>query len=609
MQMTETLLPTSLSFRITFEDGEVLVPLSTLTGRTRGDVTVYETTVRHASVRLTHTAHAGGVLIDLAVSSDNPLRIARIDSAVLNVGIPRPTDHVTLLGRETTQNEIRFPHELGTAHEYCETAVGLYPTLDAAGILLAGVAPFRDVCLAVAEKDESGRFTFSVKTEYTKGALDATRLCTERVYFHPAITLDAFFTVYRDLLPESTFPMPKLVGWNTWDYYLDNVRAEDIFENVTVLKEMPFAEKLDYIVIDDGWQKGWGEWVENEKFACGLSAVAEQIRAAGFLPGIWMAPVGIREDSAVFRDHPDWLCRNAAGEPLKSMGLYYVDPTHPDAKRFVLDNYRYQYDAGFRLFKMDYISPLLEVKEFYDRSATPYGVIAAMIEEVKAATGPDTVVLGCSVPLECGADVAPSMRIGLDVHNHFSHVAAIARTIAWAWMYNGKVTRIDPDFLLVRGEETSTEPVTFVGGKRNDYVAPPRCRQTDRDRMKLIWRHGDQFSAVEAETWANLVAICGGNLFLSDRMSVLNERGIGIIENAFALAGDAVRPVYRSDDHRAPSLWTGDRGLLFINWDEIPRTVAFRVDRAITSKKAFTREGDTVRVTLLPHESFAAHYS
>lgn len=595
-----------LGFKIHFPEKSIYVSAAQLKGEVCGDVTVYKTKVCHVDVVWTHTAHRGGVWIDMAVSSKKTLGITRIDSIVLDVGIPCCTDHITLMGRETTQNEIRFPHELGVGHEYCETAVGLYPTLDAKGVIMAGVAPFQNICQAVACKDNDGRFTFCVKTAYTKEMLDCHTLTTERVYFHPDATIDELFTTYRDLLPQSSFPMPKLTGWNSWDYYLDKVTAADIFENIAALKDLSFAKQLHYIVLDDGWQKGWGEWVENEKFACGLNTIAAKIREAGFLPGIWMAPVGVKEDTAVFQEHPEWLCRKPDGELLYSCHMYYLDPTHPDVRKFILKNYRYQYQAGFRLFKMDFISPLLEVKSFYDKEATPYGVITQLIADVKACTGPDIVILGCSVPLECGADIAPSMRIGLDIHNHFSHVSSISRTIAWSWMYNNKVTRIDPDFIVIRGEETSSEPLK---DDRLDYYAPPRRKQTDIDRMGVIWRIGEQFDAIEAETWANMVAISGGNIFLSDRMSVLNERGIRILENALALAGDEVRPVYLKDDHRVPSLWLGDKALLLVNWEEIPRTVTVTgITRSLVSHKPFTQAGDALTVTLLPHESFAACY-
>jgi len=597
-----------LGFQLYFADRTVYMAQSDLIAVTEGNATVYRTEIDGIHVTWRMEPYAGGKLISLHVCSPAPLGIRRIDSAVLPVGIPEKTDRILCLGRDMHTNETRFPCELGVGQEYSVNCIGHVADLAAPGLMLAGVEPFQHIYGSVAEKHEDGSFTFRAKTEFTEGMWGETSLCTERVWMHEHITIDDFFTAYRPLLPQSHFDMPKLTGWNTWDYYLDKVTPEDIAENVAALKHMPFADALDYIVIDDGWQRGWGDWRENDKFACGLAAVAQNIREAGFIPGIWMTPVGIRDDVTVFTDHPDWLCRNETGELLYEMGLYYLDPTHPEAEKFILDQYRYQYEAGFRLFKMDYVSPLLHVKRFHDPTATPYGVLAQMVRRVKQCTGSDAVVLGCSLPLECGADIAPSMRIAVDIHNHFSHVSWIAQSLVWSWMHNNRTTRIDPDFMVVRGEETSHEPLIWYD-KRNDFVPPPRHLQTNRDRFKCRWRHGDQFNAVEAETWANLVAISGGNIFLSDRMSVLNERGIAIIEHALTLAGDEVRPIYQKDDTRLPSVWLGDRALLLINWEEVPRTLTFPcAPRNIAANKLYTLENGVLTVPLLPHESFAGKY-
>ena len=598
-----------LGFTVYFSDKTVFVSSAQLQGEKNGNQTVFKTTIDHADIVWTHTPHEGGLLVDLSVSSSMPLGIRRIDSLRVTTGVPKATSHISVLGRTSIQNEIRFPNEFGTDTEYCETAMGLLDTLDGAGLIVAGIAPFENICQAVSRKDKAGRFTFSVKTEYTEDMLTGTALKTERAYIHTNTTISQLFAVYRALLPQSTFPMPKLIGWNTWDYYLKRVTAEDIFENIAVLQKMPFADQLRYIVIDDGWQKSWGDWIENEKFSCGLKTVADRIRAAGFIPGLWMAPVTVQEDSTIFATCNDWLCRDQTGDLLRILDhFYYIDPTHPDARKFILENYRYQYEAGFRLFKMDYIYGLLRVKRFYDKNAAPYGVISRLVADIQSCTGPDAVILGCSLPLECGADIAPSMRIGMDIHNHFDHVPPIARTISWTSIYNNKTTRIDPDFLVVRGEETSDEPLVWEGA-RNDHVAPPRCKQTDIDRSALVWRHGDQFNALEAETWANLVAISGGNIFLSDRMSALNERGIRIIQNAFQITGDTVEPVYLSDDYRTPSLFKGDRALVLVNWEEIPRTISVSgITQTLCSDKPFTLTDGTLTVTLLPHESFSARY-
>jgi hypothetical protein len=598
-----------LGFRLYFADKTVYIDRDSLRGTTDGDSTVYRTVVEGAQVTWRFTPCVGGQRISLDVFSETPLGIRRIDSAVFSIGIPAPTDRIFCLGRDMYGNETRFPCEFGTEQEYSIHCLGHFPNLAGRGTILSGIEAFHHIYASCARKQEDGCFTFCAKTEFTEGMMQEASLSAEQVLLIENTTIDTFFTAYRSLLPQSHFAMPKLTGWNTWDYYLAQITPEDIFENVAALRKMPFAGKLNYIVIDDGWQRGWGNWTENEAFSCGLDTVAARIREAGFIPGIWMTPVGIKNDVPIFSEHPEWLCKNEKGELLYEMGLYYLDPTHPDAEQFILDSYRYQYRAGYRLFKMDYVSPLLHVKHFHDLAATPYDVLSRLVVRVREATGPDAVVLGCSLPLECGADIAPSMRIAVDIHNYFSHVSWIAQSLAWSWMHNNITTRIDPDFLIVRGEETAIEPLNRTEKKRNDYLPPIRSRQTDRDRFKCRWCHGDPFSAVEAETWANLVAISGGNLFLSDRLSTLSERGISIIEQALALAGEEVRPRYLPEDLRLPAVWEGDRAMLVINWEDIPRRIAVPdVRRPIRSDKPYTLTEQTLTVSLLPHESFAARY-
>ena len=401
--------------------------------------------------------------------------------------------------------------------------------------------------------------------------------------------------------------MPKLMGWNTWDYYLDRVTPEDIYENIDALKKMPFADKLKYIVLDDGWQKDWGDWVENKKFACGLEAVAKRILSAGFLAGIWLAPLLMKPSCEGFEERMNWFCKDSDGNYIRSEGgTYVIDPTIPEAKRFLTDTYAKLYSYGYRLFKVDYLSPLLEVKDLSDPSASAYSALSDLIRDIKAATGPDAVILGCSLPIQCGADIAPSMRIGVDIHNQFTHVKWIAEALAWSWQFNGSTTRIDPDFLVVRGKDTSDEELSWVG--EPNYTAPKRrAEMTDREFFRSRWRQGDQFNEVEAETWAYLVAVSGGNIFLSDRMSVLNSKGIAIIKNAIDAATDGVRPKYIKGDDRLPSLWLSDNKMLLINWSYSPAVISVETDAAeIESDKDFSFKDGTLAVSLLPHECFFA---
>ena len=542
------------------------------------------------------------MLITLTADSDKPLGLKRVDSFVFSVDSMRATDRILFFGNKLSCSTHRYPCDLAEDTEYSADCTGLFGDLSKNGTVLAMVAPFTNI-VGAGVKKVNGQLEYFAKTEYTDGMLEAHSLVAEKAYFADDIKISKLYDIYRSMLPQSSFPMPKLTGWNTWDYYLDRVTPEDIFENIEALAKMPFADKLNYIVIDDGWQKEWGEWVENEKFTAGLDYIAERIQSCGFLPGIWSAPLLMKECCEGFSERSDWFCRDGKGELLKNGGTFVIDPTNPEAKEFVLDIYRRLYKYGYRLFKIDYLSSLLDAKSFWDKKATPYSALRDLISGIKAETGDDVVILGCSLPVQCGADIASSMRIGVDIHNHFGHVKWIAEMLSWTWMYNNKITRIDPDFLIVRGLETANEPLKWESTP--NYTAPKRmCDMNDTDVFRTRWRQGDQFNAIEAETWASLVAICGGNIFLSDRMSVLNQRGISIIDMAMNSACEECRPHYLSTDTRLPSLFIADNQFLLVNWDDIPATKTVNgIYGNLTSEKSFVHQNGQLSVTLLPHES------
>lgn len=593
-------------FKLYFSDEEITVWRSSLTGVDEGSSTVYKTSVKGAEVVWKFEVTERGTLVDLSVAGNAPLYLKRIDSLRFGPVSFKKTDRVLSFSSNMRRSEHRFPCELPEGIERFGDCTGHFADLTARGMALAMVAPFRNVVGAGALKC-GDTLEFFAKTEFTEGMQSECALSAERVFYSDDVTVDELYDIYRSFLPQSSFPMPKLVGWNTWDYYLARVTPEDIFENIDAMSKMPFADKLDYVVIDDGWQKEWGIWVENDKFACGLDYVAGRIKEAGFLPGIWMAPLLMKDTCEGFENRHHWFCRNEKGEFVRDEGkCCLIDPTVPEAEEFILNNYRYLYSCGYRLFKIDYLSPLVNVKSFYDKNATAYSALSKLILKIREATGPDAVILGCSLPVQCGADIAPSMRIGVDIHNHFGHAKWIAESLSWTWMYNNKTTRIDPDFLVVRGLETANEGLIWEGTP--NYRAPKRrCDMTEGDLFMSRWRQGDQFNAVEAETWAYLVSISGGNIFLSDRMSVLNERGICIISRALDMAADECRPHYLADDARLPSLWTAENRLLLVNWEDIPMTKTVDCGaEMLESDKEFTLENGKLTVTLLPHESFYA---
>ncbi|HWQ90757.1 MAG TPA: twin-arginine translocation signal domain-containing protein, partial [Clostridia bacterium] len=80
---------------------------------------------------------------------------------------------------------------------------------------------------------------------------------------------------------------PAVNGWCSWfSFFGDITQAE-------VLRAAEFAAKhlkpfgFEYVQVDDGFYRGFGDWEGNAKFPQGMKWLADQIRALGLKPGIW----------------------------------------------------------------------------------------------------------------------------------------------------------------------------------------------------------------------------------------------------------------------------------------------------------------------------------
>lgn len=99
----------------------------------------------------------------------------------------------------------------------------------------------------------------------------------------------------------------------TWYYYGLTVTYEDVKTNLDIMKErkLPF----DVFQVDEGWEITLGEWKPNEKFPVPMKQVAEEIKEAGFRPGIWTSPFIAHETASLWQAHPEWRLNDKEGNP------------------------------------------------------------------------------------------------------------------------------------------------------------------------------------------------------------------------------------------------------------------------------------------------------
>jgi len=275
-------------------------------------------------------------------------------------------------------------------------------------------------------------------------------------------------------------PAKSPAVWCSWYYHYTKVRAEDVLEATRALQDM--HPTVDVIQLDDGYQTHVGDWLDwNEKFPQGLPWLADQIRAAGFQPGLWLAPFIAVKRSRLFREHPDWFLRDDRGR-LVSCGwnpgwngvMYGLDTTHPDVQEWLEKTIRALVQAGFTYLKLDFLYGATAAGRHYDPTVTRAGALRKGLEIIRRAAGEESFLLGCGCPLQPAVGLVDGMRVGPDVgptwrfrfagmpilQKEPGTVAArnaLRNALTRQWMHQ-KLWLNDPDSAILRDRATKLTP-------------------------------------------------------------------------------------------------------------------------------------------------------
>lgn len=434
------------------------------------------------------------------------------------------------------------------------------------GLFLGSIIP-QSFKMQLVPSTCSDGIEFICSTDYPEGPSQMNHLTSESVWVCASKTSVEAIDTYASFIPEFAKQSKPPVGWNSWDYYYSSVSLDDIKENMAAIKsDKVLAENVKYIVTDMGWEANWGDWYPNYRFPGGLEELAEEVNAQGFIPGIWTAPIMVWFLSKTGLRNAECFIKDEDGDPFifKSDGndWFLLDPTHPKGKEFIKEIYTRLYKAGFRFFKVDYTSSLLDAPRFYDTTKGPFDVLADLFALIRECIGNDSHLLGCGFPKQCGAGYVDSGRIAIDIHNNWSHASWCFEGFMLSYWLNNRIWISDPDFLIVRGLDTAEDDAMNVTNPMQHKPNPPR------------WRRGSDFNYEEAKTWASICLASGGSIFFSDRISKLNEKGLDLLRKSIKPTGISAKPLDLCDNERA-TLWLQtmpeETRLYIINWEDTPQ--------------------------------------
>ncbi|MBF6589857.1 MAG: alpha-galactosidase, partial [Ktedonobacterales bacterium] len=297
-------------------------------------------------------------------------------------------------------------------------------------------------------------------------------------------------------------------GWCSWYAYFDRVSEEDIHENLAALADTRSMLPLEVAQLDDGYQAAIGDWMGvSERFPHGMAPLAARIRAAGYRPGLWLAPFTVAAGSRLAREHPEWLIADTRGRPAwggHHWGgtVYGLDTTHPGARAWLRALFTtITREWGYDYLKLDFLASAALLGRRHDPTVPRGQALSEGLALIRETVGEEVFLLGCGCPLLSAVGHVDAMRIGPDSSAHWEprhkqwplpfsegHVApamrgALHHTLTRAWMHPALWTN-DPDCLLTRDRRT-------------------------------------HLTVEMVRAFASAVALTGGMVFLSDRVSRL----------------------------------------------------------------------------------------
>ncbi len=273
--------------------------------------------------------------------------------------------------------------------------------------------------------------------------------------------------------------------WCSWYYHYENM-SQAALETMLHTADEQAADMPDfnYIQLDAGYTSHIGDWLAfNQRYPEGLGKAAETITDRGFEAGIWIAPFMVGDESALYREHPDWVLHNKDGSPYvrfrsytepKIWGntdndYYVIDITHPEASAYIRSVFVKLREWGFTLYKIDFILwGMIDSSKVirYDNSKTSVMILREMLAMIREAIGEESYLLCSIAPFMPCLGYADGMRIASDMGAQWTEgafgPANLLQELPYDNYFNNIFWQNDPDSVILRDFATHlTEEETW----------------------------------------------------------------------------------------------------------------------------------------------------
>ena len=309
---------------------------------------------------------------------------------------------------------------------------------------------------------------------------------------------------------------PPLMGWWSWTAYYFGLDSGAALTNAAWESQHLKDYGYGLFHIDEGYQYARGDYASPNAtlFPRGMVDLEYRIRGLGLTPGIWTAPFEVSERSWVYRHHPDWLVKNAAGKPIHAGSvvdgkdrLYILDTTNPGAQAYLRATYRtLAREWGIRYIKLDFMDDSAIEGYYYKPHTTAMQAQRIGLKIIREAVGDEVYLDKDGSVMLNPVGYVDYGRISQDTGHSFEASRDAATGIAARYYMN-----------------------------RNFFVADPDAFTVSQQRITdQTWHEGKQpLTLSEAQVSIALAAVCGGMLEIGDNLPSLegSPRRLALLKN------------------------------------------------------------------------------
>lgn len=266
----------------------------------------------------------------------------------------------------------------------------------------------------------------------------------------------------------------------TWYYYGLTVTYEDVKTNLDIMRKrrLPF----DVFQVDEGWEITLGEWKPNEKFPVPMKQVADEIKEAGYRPGIWTSPFIAHETATLWQEHPEWRLNDKEGNPclfpMNDTVYHVLDITNPATYTYFTQLYQMLTDDwGYTYHKLDFTraAVIYEDADFFDKTITLAEAYYKAVCAIREGMGEASYFLMCGGLYDPIVGLVDAQRTGSDVLSMWSsNINKDGKTAPYTIKqsvmryYMNRWWDNDPDALMIRQNETMERNLRLTYGLLND---------------------------------------------------------------------------------------------------------------------------------------------